>query len=107
MVLLNGVYTGVFSTKRDGVMIRAHNKHQAILRYPDGFDKGILIVQHDDITIRGLRINGERKNTPLLVGKEGVYPIFLLKRIFLNTPGAPVWASAAAKARPILSCAII
>ena len=70
VVLLNGVYTGAFSTKRAGVMIRAQNKHQAILRHPDGFDKGILIVQHDDITIRGLRINGERKNTPLLVGKE-------------------------------------
>jgi hypothetical protein len=86
-VLLDGVYTGTFATKYAGVIIRAQNKHQAILRYPDGFDKNILIVQHDDITICGLRINGERKNTPLSARKDGGISNILIEDNILEDSG--------------------
>jgi hypothetical protein len=65
VVLLDGVYTnGVLWTKRSGVTIRAQHKHRAILRSRGGTP---LRVAHDNLTVRGLRLDGERKNVPLLI----------------------------------------
>jgi hypothetical protein len=65
VVLLDGVYTGRWTTGNPGVLIRAQNRHGAILRSPDG---GILRVDDDNTTVRGLRIDGERKNVLVTVG---------------------------------------
>jgi hypothetical protein len=65
VVLLNGVYTnGTLWTRRAGVTFRAQNTHKAILRSRGG---AVVRVVHDNTTVRGLRLDGERKNVPLLI----------------------------------------
>jgi hypothetical protein len=65
VVLLNGVYTNsTITTRWAGVTFRAQNTHQAILRSRGG---AVIRVVHDNTTVRGLRLDGERKNVPLLI----------------------------------------
>jgi hypothetical protein len=87
VVLLNGEYTGTFSTKRAGVMIRAQNKHQAILRSSGGL---ILRVDNDDTTVHGLRFDGERKNVLLSVASTSreISNVILEENIFENSSRA-------------------
>jgi hypothetical protein len=82
-VLLNGVYTGTFATKHAGVIIRAQNKHQAILRSRGGL---ILRVDDDHTTLRGLRLDGERRNVLLTIQnlKGVVSDILIEENIFEN-----------------------
>ena len=63
VVLLSGTYKTPFDTKHDGVLIRADQRHKAVLKHAKGHVDGkhIVGIKHDQITIRGLRIDGERK----------------------------------------------
>ena len=63
VVLLSGTYKTPFNTKHDGVLIRADQRHKAVLKHAKGHVDGkhIIGIKHDKITIRGLRVDGERK----------------------------------------------
>jgi hypothetical protein len=62
VVLLSGTYNTPFDTQHEGVLIRADERHKAVLRYAKGHVSGnhIIGIKHDKITIRGLRVDGER-----------------------------------------------
>jgi hypothetical protein len=62
VVLLNGTYNTPFDTQHKGVLIRADQRHKAVLRYNKTYASGkhIIGIRHDKITIRGLRVDGQR-----------------------------------------------
>ena len=62
LVLKNGTYNTWLDTRNDGVTIRAEQKHQATISYGQSTPLGgqIVTVKNNNITISGLRIDGQR-----------------------------------------------